>query len=114
MLTRMLALACSEVTASPSTGTDQVMLIYLHSLLSAGAPAGPEAAVNPLLEVQYVQPEASGSARGADPAPQLPLWLTEEQAELLLSLCATSPTSGGHGEREVFTKLGDLLRAFWR
>ena len=33
---------------------------------------------------------------------ELPLWLTEREAETLLSLCATSPSHGGQAEREVF------------
>lgn len=44
----------------------------------------------------------------------LPLWLTEKEAEALLILCASSPRSGGMKEREIFGKLGDLLRAFRR
>lgn len=46
--------------------------------------------------------------------PQLPLWLTEKEAETLLTLCAASPVSGGEVESEVFARLGELLRAFWR
>jgi hypothetical protein len=47
-------------------------------------------------------------------ASTLPLWLTEKEAEALLILSASSPRSGGVKEREIFGKLGDLLRAFRR
>lgn len=50
----------------------------------------------------------------AEHPPQLPLWLTEKEAELLLALCAASPVSGGDTEREIFVRLGEVLRAFWR
>jgi hypothetical protein len=44
----------------------------------------------------------------------LPLWLTQHEAETLLHLCAASPAAGGKAEETVFTKLGELLRRFWR
>lgn len=44
----------------------------------------------------------------------LPLWLTEDETEALILLCATSPRNGGPLERELFGKLGDLIRAFRR
>ncbi|HLJ53594.1 MAG TPA: hypothetical protein VKT77_01070 [Chthonomonadaceae bacterium] len=39
-----------------------------------------------------------------------PLWLTPREAEALLLLCTVSPVSGGHGEPELFRKLGDYFR----
>lgn len=44
----------------------------------------------------------------------LPCWLTEEETEALIMLCATSRLNGGKIEREIFGKLGDLIRAFRR
>ena len=49
-----------------------------------------------------------------DPAPALPLWLTEREAETLVSLCLTSLADAGEAEHPLFTKLGDFLRAFSR
>ena len=42
----------------------------------------------------------------------LPLWLTADEAELLLELCTHSRASAGEREEALFTKLGDLLRGF--
>lgn len=50
----------------------------------------------------------------AEPEPTLPCWLTEDEAETLALLCASSPGNGGEVEPELFGKLGDLLRAFRR
>ena len=49
-----------------------------------------------------------------DPPVQLPLWLSGEEAEMLVSLCLTSLTSAGEAEHGLFVKLGDYLRAFER
>ena len=43
---------------------------------------------------------------------ELALWLTEEEAEALASLCLVSPAEAGEGEQVLFGKLGELLRAF--
>jgi hypothetical protein len=45
--------------------------------------------------------------------PTLPLWLTQEEAEALILLCASSPL-GAENETGVFLKLGELYRAFTR
>jgi len=42
----------------------------------------------------------------------LPLHLTEAEAEALLALCSTSPLVSTEHERQVFLKLGELLRGF--
>jgi hypothetical protein len=42
----------------------------------------------------------------------LPLYLTEAEAETLLSLCSTSTLVSAELERQVFLKLGELLRGF--
>ncbi len=44
--------------------------------------------------------------------PRLPLYLSEAEAELLLRLCAVSPACGGLEEDELFSRIGELLRAF--
>lgn len=46
--------------------------------------------------------------------PQLPCWLTEEEAEALVMMCAASPRNAGEAERRLFAKLGEMLRAFRR
>ena len=45
---------------------------------------------------------------------QLPCWLSEEEAEALIVLCASSPRSAGEVERRLFAKLGEISRAFRR
>jgi hypothetical protein len=49
----------------------------------------------------------------AEDVAQLPLWLSEEEAETLTLLCATA-ASETSGEERLLHKLGDLLRAFRR
>jgi hypothetical protein len=45
----------------------------------------------------------------------LPLWLSREEAESFLQLCAASPALvSEEAEAELFGKLGQLLRAFQR
>ncbi len=44
--------------------------------------------------------------------PRLPLYLSEAEAEMLLRLCAVSPACGGLAEDELFSRIGELLRAF--
>jgi hypothetical protein len=46
--------------------------------------------------------------------PIFPLYLTEEQAEALVALCSGSTTVSADHERELFSKLGELLRGFRR
>jgi hypothetical protein len=48
------------------------------------------------------------------PRRHLPLYLTQDEAEALLLLCAGSSFSGGESEHPIFVKLGHLLCAFWR
>lgn len=52
-----------------------------------------------------------GSAR-AERSGCLPLYLTEAEAETLLSLCSASSAVSAEHERQVFVKLGELLRGF--
>ena len=47
-------------------------------------------------------------------AATLPLWLSEPEAEILVSLCLTSLGYAGSAEHELFVKLGEYLRAFRR
>jgi hypothetical protein len=60
--------------------------------------------------------EMDGSER-ADERPfapaLLPIWLTERQAETLLTLC-TGGSASPEEEREALGSLRDMLRAFWR
>ena len=43
----------------------------------------------------------------------LPLWLSRQEAEAVLQLCAASPALVSEGAEEaLFSKLGQLLRAF--
>ena len=44
----------------------------------------------------------------------LPIWLTREEVEALISLAITSPGDAHPHEEAVFLKLGDLMRAFSR
>ena len=45
----------------------------------------------------------------------LPLWLTRQEAEAVLQLCAASPAvASERTEDSLFSKLGQLLRAFQR
>jgi len=52
-----------------------------------------------------------GSVR-SDHSECLPLNLTEAEAEALLSLCSASAAVSAEHERQVFCKLGELLRRF--
>jgi hypothetical protein len=52
-----------------------------------------------------------GRAR-SDRSDSLPLHLTEAEAEALLALCSTSTLVSAEHERQVFFKLGELLRGF--
>ena len=55
--------------------------------------------------------ENSGAeCRCADEALQ-PLWLTPQEANLLLQLCLTSDLATGEEEHHLFRKLGEFLRA---
>ena len=42
------------------------------------------------------------------------LWLSEAEAELLVSLCITAAADGGDAEQVLFSKLGGLVRSFSR
>lgn len=59
-------------------------------------------------------PRISEFRPAAHPAePQLrPLWLTVQEAHLLLALCLVSFADGGVAEGELFVKLGDYMRSF--
>jgi hypothetical protein len=50
----------------------------------------------------------------AKPPPELPLLLSQAEAETLVSLCLTSIGDGGAGEHPLFVKLGEFLRGFYR
>lgn len=55
---------------------------------------------------------ADRTPRGED---LLPLWLSREEAESFLQLCAASSSFVGEAaEERLFSKLGQLLRAFQR
>ena len=56
--------------------------------------------------------ETMAQPRGEAAPPRLPLYLTEDEAEMLLRLCAVSPACGGLVEDELFSRIGDLMRAF--
>lgn len=43
---------------------------------------------------------------------QRPLWLTEPEAEVLVSLCLVSLADAGAAEHCLFVQLGEYLRAF--
>lgn len=51
-----------------------------------------------------------GSA-ASEPSPK-PLWLTAEEASLLVTLCFSAPSAGGETEAELFGKLGRFVRSF--
>ena len=58
-----------------------------------------------------------GSAAGAryqrqEPRQMLALWLTQEETEALILLCAASPAATAQGEETLFGKLGEIFRAF--
>jgi hypothetical protein len=46
--------------------------------------------------------------------PVKPLWLSTEEAELLVSLCLTSASTNNAGEGELLAKLGRFVRTFSR
>jgi hypothetical protein len=43
---------------------------------------------------------------------EMALGLTEEEAMMLLTLCASSSTDGGAMEQRLFAKIGEVLRGF--
>ncbi len=44
-----------------------------------------------------------------------PLWLTEQEAALLVQMCAATPLDAAHQDEDrLFEKLGSLLRDFRR
>jgi hypothetical protein len=66
---------------------------------------------------QSVDEQTQGALPQIDPveaAPMLPVWLTREEVEALISMCATAPEASEATERELFAKLGQLYRAFNR
>ena len=54
----------------------------------------------------------SGERRGSEPREERPLWLTLQEVELLIVLCATSQANGGRAEEPLFSKLGAFFRWF--
>ena len=63
--------------------------------------------------VAMLEPPESETVKPDLPV-QLPCWLSEEEAEALIMLCASSPRSAGETERRLFAKLGEICRAFRR
>ncbi|MGV3722805.1 MAG: hypothetical protein ACO1SX_18025 [Actinomycetota bacterium] len=51
------------------------------------------------------------SRAASEPSPR-PLWLTAEEADLLVTLCFAAPSTGGETEAEFFGKLGRFVRSF--
>ncbi len=74
----------------------------------------PECRENPCSKgVETSLTQHSGGDHGwLNPAGERPLWLTLQEVELLIVLCATSPTNGGTHEEPLFAKLGDFFRWF--
>jgi len=64
-----------------------------------------------LLETRFDLPRLPIGSQASEPSPK-PLWLTAAEAELLVSLCFASPSTGGQVEAEFFAKLGRFVRSF--
>jgi hypothetical protein len=58
----------------------------------------------------YTLPRLPRIPQRTGPSPK-PLWLTQAEAELLVSLCIASTTDGGREEEELFAKLGRFVRS---
>jgi hypothetical protein len=69
------------------------------------------------VEAMLASAHSAGPADGRQTCPTQglrPLWLSEAEAEALISLCATSVISAGDLEHHLMSRLGQHLRAFAR